>query len=317
LFRALAPRTLHAMLEPPGSMLAHRAQRRAVRIARVAERQGGVVSRGQLRALGLSDAAITRLVQSGWLYRIHPGVFAVGHPAIGILGRLHAALLYAGDDSALSHQTAGWCHEVIAVEPRTIHVSEPGERRSRPGVRIHHPRRVAFESVDGLRVTPLARTLLDLASVLDFHDLRRAIAEAGHRGMLDPVAVCAQLGRGRRGSPALRLAMATHLPELARAFSVLEERFLAVVAEAGLQLPEVNARIDAMTVDCLWRDARLVVELDGHETHDRTAAIETDRRREMRLRQAGFRVIRYTWQQVTQTPELIVAELRNELGQLS
>jgi very-short-patch-repair endonuclease len=108
--------------------------------------------------------------------------------------------------------------------------------------------------------------------------------------------------------------MEAHLPELAQTFSVLEERFLALVDEAGLPLPEVNAHVNGMTVDCLWRDARLVVELDGHETHDRHAAIEADRRREMRLRQLGFRVIRYTWQQVTQTPEPVVAELRRELG---
>jgi very-short-patch-repair endonuclease len=69
-----------------------------------------------------------------------------------------------------------------------------------------------------------------------------------------------------------------------------------------------------MTVDCLWRREGLVVGLDGHESHSRSAAIETDRRREMRLRRAGFRVIRYTWRQVTETPEQIVSELRRELG---
>ena len=264
--------------------------------------------------MGESDTAITRLVRAGWLHRVHPGVLAVGHPGIEVVGRLHAALLYAGDHSALSYQTAGWCHKAIFVTPQTIHVSEPGEHRSLSGVRIHHPRQVAFEVVDGLRVTPIPRTLLDLASVLEFDGLRRALAEIDHRGKLEPVRIYAELGRGRRGSTALRVAMALHLPELAATFSVLEERFLALIDAAGLPLPEVNARIAAMTVDCLWRHARLVVELDGHETHDRPAAIETDRRREMRLRRAGFRVIRYTWHQVTQTPELIIAELRSELG---
>jgi Protein of unknown function (DUF559)/Transcriptional regulator, AbiEi antitoxin len=302
------------MPELPGFMLAQRAQLRAVRIAKLAERQGGVVSRPQLRALGESDSAITRLARGGWLHPIHPGVFAVGHPAIGLLGRLHAALLHAGDDAALSHQTAAWCHKAIAVEPQTIHVSEPGERRSVPGVRVHHPRAVAFEMLGGLRVTPIPRTLLDLAWVLEFSDLRRAIAELDHRGELKPTAIYAQLGRGRRGSTALRKAMETHLPELARTLSVLEERFLALVDEAGLPLPEVNARVAGMMVDCLWREQRLIVELDGHETHARPAAIALDRQREMRLRRAGFRVIRYTWHQVTQTPELVVAELRRELS---
>jgi Protein of unknown function (DUF559) len=253
-------------------------------------------------------------VAGGWLHPFHPGVFAVGHLAIGIVGRLHAALLYAGDRSALSRQTAGWCHGAIKAEPRTIHVSEPGERRSLPGVRVHHPRLVRFEVVGGLRVTPIPRTLLDLAWVLEPPGIRRALAEIDHLGKLDPVRIYAELGRGRPGSTALRKAMASHLPELARTFSVLEERFLALLEAAGLPLPEVNTRINGMIVDCLWRDARLIVELDGHETHDVRAAIENDRRREMRLRRAGFRVIRYTWQQITQTPELVVAELRRELG---
>jgi Protein of unknown function (DUF559) len=301
------------MPELPGAGVTPRRDTRAVRVAVQASRQGGVVSVRQLRALGVSEPATRRWRARGFLHLIHPRVYAVGHPAIGLKGRLHAAVLYAGERSALSFQTAGWCHSLIAVEPGTIHVSDAGERRNVSGVRVHHPRRVSFEMVDGLRVTPIPQTLLDLASVLDTYDLRRAIAETDHRGKLDPVAVYAQLGRGRRGSTALRTAMEAHLPDLARTFSVLEERFLALVHEAGLPLPEVNAHIEGMVVDCLWRQASLVVELDGHETHDRAAAIENDRRREMRLRRAGFRVIRYTWQQVTQTPELVIAELRAEL----
>jgi hypothetical protein len=302
------------MPEPPRSLLAERAELGAVRISRVAERQGGVISRLQLRALGGSDAAITRLVRRGWLHRIYPGVFAVGHRAIELVGRLHAALLYARGRAALSHQTAAYCHRAIVVAPQLIHVSDPGQHQSVSDLRIHHPRHVAFELVNGLRVTPIPRTLLDLAWVLDFGDLRRAIAELDYRGKLDPVAVYAQLGRGRRGSTALREAMTNHLPELAATFSVLEERFLAVIDEAGLPLPEVNANVGGILVDCLWRVARLIVELDGHRTHDRPAAIENDRRREMRLRRAGFRIIRYTWNQVTRSPELLVAELRSELA---
>jgi hypothetical protein len=301
------------MPELPGFPTTLRTDLRAVRVAELATRQGGVISFEQLRALGISDATRKRWTRAGHLHPIHPGVVAVGHRAIGLTGRLHAALLYAGDDAALSHQTAGWCHGAIAAEPQTIHVSEPGERRSVRGVRVHHPRRVSLAKIDDLRVTPIPRTLLDLAWVLDFAGVRRAIAEIDHRGKLEPVAIYAQLGRGRRGSKALREAMTRHLPELALTFSVLEERFLALIDEASLPLPEVNARVEGMTVDCVWRDRRLVVELDGHESHDRTAAIETDRQREMRLRRGGFRVIRYTWHQITRMPELVVAELRVEL----
>jgi hypothetical protein len=111
----------------------------------------------------------------------------------------------------------------------------------------------------------------------------------------------------------LRRALGEHLPELARTLSILEERFFALVHQAGLPLPEVNAFVVGLMVDCLWREARLIVELDGHGTHAHPAAIERDRHREMKLRRAGYRVLRYTWQQVTREGALVVAELRAEL----
>jgi hypothetical protein len=228
-------------------------------------------------------------------------------------GRLHAALLYGGPAAALSHQTGAWARRYIKLEPRTIHISVPGERANQRDLRAHRTGEVRAQLLDGLRVTPPARTLRDLAWVASYADLRRALAEADHAGELVPAAVAAELGRGRRGSTALRRALGEHLPELARTLSILEERFLALLDRAGLPLPEVNAFVDGLMVDCVWRGARLVVELDGHETHDRTAAIESDRRREMKLRRAGYRVLRYTWQQVTREDELVVAELRFEL----
>jgi hypothetical protein len=273
-----------------------------------------VISRSQLVHVGVSTSAIDRWLEAGWLVPCHPAVYAVGHAAIGIVGRLNAALLYAGPKSALSHQTAGWWWRLIEPKPTVIHVSEPGERRSQPELRIHHPRTVEYVEHRGLRVTPLPRTLRDLFWVLDSSQARRALAEADHRGLLDPVAIYAELGRGRRGGTALRQGMASHLPELAATFSVLEERFLALVADDGLPLPEVNAWVEGMLVDCVWRQQRLVVELDGHKTHDRSAAIENDRHREMRLRHGGFSILRYTWQQVTREGHLVLAELRAEIG---
>jgi hypothetical protein len=241
-------------------------------------------------------------------------VYAVGHTAIGTVGRLHAALLYAGPAAALSHQTAAWWWRLINHEPRTIHVSEAGERRDSAGLRVHHPRSVAPVMHNGLPVTPVARTLRDLCWVLPYAQARRALAEADHLGLLVPVDIYAELGRGRRGAALLRRAMTEHLPELAATFSILEERFLALIADAGLPIPEVNASVEGMTVDCVWRDAQLVVELDGHATHARSAAIEVDRRREQRLRRAGYLILRYTWQQVTREGHTIVAEVRRELG---
>ena len=105
------------------------------------------------------------------------------------------------------------------------------------------------------------------------------------------------------------------MPELARTYSVLEERFLALCERSGIEMPEVNVSIEGMLVDAVWRRQRVAVELDGYQAHGSRAAIERDRTREMALRAAGFSVLRYTWQQVTEEPEQVVADLRAAVTQ--
>jgi hypothetical protein len=150
--------------------------------------------------------------------------------------------------------------------------------------------------------------------MLSFRDLRRALAEADYRRLLDPTAVRDMVRRGQPGSAALRRALAAHNPRLALTFSVLEERFLELCESAGLPQPEVNVPVEGLVVDALWPERRLVVELDGHMAHGTAAAIERDRHRELILRAAGYRVLRYTWRQVTVRPDLVVADLRPVLG---
>jgi Transcriptional regulator, AbiEi antitoxin/Protein of unknown function (DUF559) len=298
------------MAELRGSAPTPRARIHSVRVARVAERQDGVVGREQLLRLGLSGTTISRWVREGRLHRVHPGVYAVGHRLLGIRGRLNAALLYAGPRVALSHQTGAWYWGLIDATPQRIHVSTTDHIRSLPEIRVHRPRLVDAELHDGLAVTTVPRTLLDLAATLPFADLRRALAEADHLNVLDTIAVAAQLGRGRPGASALRKALRLHCPELAQTRSVLEERFLALIERSDLPLPEVNPRLHGFIVDALWRNEKVVVELDGHAAHAKPAAIERDRRRDLVLRKAGFSVRRYTWRQVTQTPEAVLADVR-------
>ena len=122
------------------------------------------------------------------------------------------------------------------------------------------------------------------------------------------------LGRGRRGSAALRDAIEAHQPQLARTRSVLEERFLRLCETHSITPPEVNARVAGLTVDALWRAQRIVVELDGVASHATPAGMEEDRRRDLRLRRAGYTVHRYTWQQLKDRPGLVVADLLTSLG---
>jgi hypothetical protein len=162
-------------------------------------------------------------------------------------------------------------------------------------------------------VTPVARTLVDLAAMLKPRDLRRTLAEADYRQLLDRTEIQAVLTQRRPGSAALRAALARHLPQLAETLSPLEVRFLELCEAADLPLPEINAPIGRMRVDALLRDDRLAVELDGGPAHGSPAAMKRDRERELALRSFGFVVVRYSWDQVTGKPDEVVADLRRLL----
>ena len=220
-----------------------------------------------------------------------------------------AALFYAGPGAALSHTTAAWWLGMLQTKPRLVHVCTPARRQSLRDVRVH-PRRTP-ERIWHKRfpLTPPAQTLLDIATVVRITELRRALAEAEYLRLVTLEEVDAMLGRGRPGSAALRAALDCHRPELARTKSLLEEKFLLLCERYSLTPPAVNVWVAGWLVDAVWFDQHVVVELDSHAAHATPARLENDHRRDLDLRAAGYVVLRYTWQQVTETPELVVADL--------
>jgi uncharacterized protein DUF559 len=284
-----------------------------VRVSAVAVRQFGRISRAQLIREEIGDGVIGDWLCQGYLHRCLPGVFAVGHLAPSVEGDLAAALLYAGEGAMLSHATAIWWLGLSDKQPYLIQISSPGRRASRGRFKIHCRRRIERVWHNRLPVTPVAQALLDYAASASFNRLRHALAEAEYRGLLDLYAVQAVLGRGRRGSCRLRAALERHMPQLARTRSELERIFLPVCEAAGLPLPEVNVTVEGILVDALWRDQKLVVELDGGPAHLPRARMVRDRRNEVKLRTAGHAVLRYSSDQVTDEPELVTADLVREL----
>ena len=291
-----------------------RGSERAERLVALAERQSGVVNRAQLIALGFSDSAISRWQRAGRIHRLYPTVYAVGHRSLPEEGRLRAALMYVGADAALSHSTAASWWGLLDVEPEPVHVSTANGFMSKHGIVAHHPRRVERTCHRQLAVTTVPRTLLDIAPAVPLRRLRRALAEVEYQGLATLDDVVSVLDRGRPGSRALRQALTLHRPELARTLSVLEERFLGLCEKYGIPLPEVNTTLCGLMVDALWREQRVVVELDGRAAHGSGAAIERDHSRDLTLRAAGYLVLRYTWTQVTRQPQLVAADLQGALG---
>ena len=141
-------------------------------------------------------------------------------------------------------------------------------------------------------------------------ELRRALSEAEYLKLVTLPEVETVLGRGKPGAAALRAAIDCHRPQLAHTRSALEEKLVLLCERYTIKMPALNVWIAGWLVDAVWFEEKIVVELDGHAGHANPAAIERDRRRDLALRAAGYIVLRYTWEQVTKTPELVIADLR-------
>jgi predicted transcriptional regulator of viral defense system len=149
-----------------------------VRLAALAKRQHGVVSLGQLLDLGLSLKGIAERVRTGRLHRIHRGVYAVSPARLRTEGYWLAAVLACGPGAVLSHRSAASLWELRAAAAPAIDVTVPSRsgRKRRRGIRVHRSSRLTAEEVmtrEGIPVTTVARTLLDLADVLPSQALKR------------------------------------------------------------------------------------------------------------------------------------------------
>jgi very-short-patch-repair endonuclease len=287
------------------------------RIARIAERQHGVVAAWQLDAVGVDARAVHRRVADGRLRPIHRGVHAVGQVALRARSRWMAAVLACGPGALLSHWDAASVHDLRAVGSGAIHVTVRARRRSRRGIRVHQAslRPEDRAIVEGIPVTSLPRTLLDLAPILDSKALRRMWERAERLEILDVRGVERVVDRanGHRGIAPLR-ALLRYDPRLAAAAaSELERLFLDLIRDAGLPMPSVNVLVEGFLVDTYWPEARLVVELDGYEFHSDRAAFERDHRKLVRLRSAGLAYLAFTHRQVAEEPRSVVGTVRREL----
>lgn len=288
-------------------------------IADLAKGQHGVVARWQLLKAGFSRTAIERRVRSGRLCPIHRGIYAVGHPHLKWQGRWIAGVLACGPDALLSHRSAGALWDLLPASGARIDVTAiRAGTRSRPGIAVHRARNLHVDDLDvhdGIPVTSVARTLLDVAEIVEPWRLERAIEQAELMGLFDLRAIDSLIARstGRRGVTLLRGVLEEYRPPPVTR-SELERWFLELCRDAGLPPPAVNSFIAGFEVDIAWPDRRLVVELDGHQFHRTRAAFERDRRRDGVLQVAGYRVYRVTYRELVQDAARVIAIVRSLLA---
>jgi very-short-patch-repair endonuclease len=275
--------------------------------------QDGVVSLRQLESVGISESAVMRSLRAGRLHLVLPGVYAVGHPTLSWRGKLRAALLWCGEEAVLSHMTAASLRELLRSSSGLVHVTIPrGGKTSHKWVRVHHTRHLAEwerTQVNGLAITSIERTLVDIAAEVSQDRLEQALIRADRSGQLD----WAALRRSARGKPntrKLHAVIAAFDPLAPQANEGIERTFLRLIRKARLPKPEVNVWIHNHEVDFLWRERRLIVELDSREFHLTPTAFENDRRRDIALQALGYTVLRITHRRLNEEPAAVIRELR-------
>jgi putative AbiEi antitoxin of type IV toxin-antitoxin system/transcriptional regulator with AbiEi antitoxin domain of type IV toxin-antitoxin system/uncharacterized protein DUF559 len=295
-------------------------------LAKLSARQHGVVSRGQLRHIGMSDAAIQRAVRAKRLFRVFRGVYALGRPGVDERGRMRAAVLACGEGAVVSHLTAGALLGLLDRAPVAIDVIAPkGRGRKIDGIRCHdvrRPTRGETGSVDGIPCTSPARTLVDLAGTVSQHRLRSAFERAAAKGILDVAAIETAATRSRRGVGELRALIeewqrAAPVASEGRLKSPLEAMVLPLLARRGVPPPRPNAIVQLaegqIEVDFLWVEQRFVVEADSRDFHGTAVAFERDRWRDRELMRVGYSTLRVTRLQAETETEAVAESIAARL----
>lgn len=316
-FRAAAALSMEVGRKTPNNSSFHIQPRVEEALAALAVGQYGVVSLDQLRSFGLAETTIRYRADAGRLHRIHQTVYAlVPRQLLGRDGLFIGAVFACGPSAALSHKSAAVLHGLMRSDQAKVDVTIPGRSpRKHAGITVHRSTTLAprdITVVNGIQVTTIARTLLDLAQVVRERPLERACDQAEVLELLDLRALNDQIDRNNSRPAARRLkrVLEEHYVGATPTWSELEERFLSLCRKARIPQPEVNVWIDpgdgdpsAIRADFVWRDQRLIIETDGHGTHSTRQAFEHDRLRDQRLTVAGWTVIRVTWRQLTQRPD--------------
>ncbi len=234
-----------------------------------------------------------------------------------------AAVLASGEAACISHRSAAHLWRLISPGNGWIEVTCPRGHRTKRSEIVAHEGLVAEDertAVDGIPATSPFRTIFDLAAVAPGRVVERAFHEAEVRGLTDRVSLPLLLERypGRRGTRNLRALLESPEP-VGFTRNDFEETFLVLVDAYGLHRPRMNADLSVrgrfFQVDALWKEERVVVELDSRSVHGTKKRFESDRQRDRILVAEGYRIVHVTWRQLQKEPGAIVADLKAALGQ--
>lgn len=289
-----------------------------------ARRHGGVITTSEALALGMSSSTLQRRVDEGVLIRHRPGVLVLPGSTDQHLLDLHVAMRKLG--AVVSHRSAAYVHDLDRPQhlKPTVSVGR-NQTKDLNGVTVHQMADITSEhlvEVEGLIVTIPERTIVDLAAVLSSGHLERLVDNGFAAGTVDIDhlhSVFNELGRrGKPGTAKLRRLLEVRTGDYHAPDTELERLLVRLIDQAGLPTPQLQFRASWLRringrVDLAYPDHELVIEGDSRRWHMLAAAFETDRLRDNAAQLAGWRILRFTWDEVTKSPERVAATIRRAL----
>ncbi len=281
----------------------------------------GFVRRRDLAAAGISRKRIRRLVRERELRLLAPDVLALpGSPAVGEDLRVAAAALDAVVSGRCAALQYGW-EMVDAPAGIVVTVGRNRSRVAREGIDVRRSDLDPADVVelDGLPITSELRTAWDCCLELTQRDAVVLVDSALRSGAFTLAELEARVAAMPESRSKRRVSAVLALCD-PRSGSVLESLCRLLLVAAGLRPEQTQLVVRCGgafigRVDFAWPSARLVVECDGFAFHSDRAAYRSDRRRGNALVRAGWRVLRFSWEDVVSAPEYVVACVRDLLGE--
>ena len=270
----------------------------------LARRQHGHVARWQLLGLGARQGLIAGRLASGAWVRVHTGVYCIGPRRNDPVSRAAAAVLACGPGAVASHSSAA---SLWGFAPRWSFPLEvtTKAKRTRPDITCHRcpslgPRDVTRQH--GVPATTPTRTVLDIAPRLSRKQLTRLVNNARLSGHVKLASLGDVLTRNplHPGTKLLR-PFVEHPTNPTR--SGFEDVFPGFAEKYGLPAYELNAWVNGREVDVLFREQRVIIELDGGDYHMDKEAFEDDRERDAENLRRGFVTVRITDERFEQSPD--------------
>ncbi len=289
--------------------------------------QDALITVAQARALGLTAAQVQGFLQRGEWERLYRGVYrAAGAPRTD-RQRVRAACLAAGGAAIASHTSAAWMLGLVDRAPTRPEITVSTDwAPSLKGVRVHRSRdldRARTVIRDGIPTTNAPRTLVDLGAVMAPGPLTDVFDRCLALRLATLQSVAAELSRvsrkGRRGTASLR-GMISERDLLAAPYpSVLESRMFRLFHHYRLPAPEVEMTAGPngeYRLDFAYPPIKLAIEVDGYVWHCTPEQQRRDNRRRNRLFVAGWHVLVFTWEDVTEHPADVAAEIQTARARL-